>query len=147
MLDLRLLDIFQSFFECKTCISLKRDCEEASGKAHLSTNSASTLDRDPVTVCPCCYVEGRACHCKLMNPMQIYSTARLFRGQNRIVKLLDRDASKKDRSTEFTELSEKTTDTVQHPPIFASACKLLSARKVLKDNEVSFFYIFIPSSE
>ena len=140
-------DIFQSFFECKTCISSKRDEEEASGKAPLSTNSASTMDRDPVIVCPCCYVEGRACRCKLMNPVQIYPMERLFGDQNRIIMLLDREASKKDRSTEFTELSEKTTDAVQHPPIFASACKLLSARKVLEDNEVRLSYICQLSSE
>ena len=73
--------------------------------------------------------------------------ARLFTDQNRVVKLLDRDASKRDNTMQFTALSEKTTDTVQHPPIFASACKLMSARKVLEDKEVSFFYIHIPSFE
>ena len=42
---------------------------------------------------------------------------RSFGDQNRIVKLLDRDASKRHNSTQFTALSDKTTDSVQHPPI------------------------------
>ena len=47
----------------------------------------------------------------------------LFGDQNRIVNLLDRDASK-DGSALFIGLSEKTTDAVQHPLILVSGVSL-----------------------
>ncbi|KAJ6597028.1 hypothetical protein DFH09DRAFT_109489 [Mycena vulgaris] len=46
-------DVFQSFFECRSCVG--------GGKAHPGAG---------FMLCPGCYVEGRTCHCEVMSPMQ-----------------------------------------------------------------------------
>ncbi|KAF9469170.1 hypothetical protein BDZ94DRAFT_1279126 [Collybia nuda] len=52
-------DIFQSFFECRTCVNT----QELQGRRR-------TLPGDGYVVCPSCYSEGRSCKCRIMDPTQ-----------------------------------------------------------------------------
>jgi len=47
-------DIFQSYFACKECV-------EGDSKEHWE---------DGLAICPGCYIEGRSCKCKNMEPIQ-----------------------------------------------------------------------------
>lgn len=47
-------DIFESFFECKNVMCFSRE----------------NGDRESVTLCAGCYVEGRSCTCEIMTPTQ-----------------------------------------------------------------------------
>lgn len=46
-------DIFQSFFECRTC-----------------SESSESRVGDGYAICAGCYIEGRSCHCARMEPVQ-----------------------------------------------------------------------------
>jgi len=107
-------DIFQSFFECQTCVS------KASGTSHkkrarsLSTASepeswltasspgggrmqtagspskvTNQTDEEDTAyhICAACYVEGRSCACRVMVPLRKRSYHLLLRKRNEAVRL------------------------------------------------------------
>ncbi|KAI0748095.1 hypothetical protein C8Q80DRAFT_1270539 [Daedaleopsis nitida] len=67
-------DIFQSFFECRTCRASDQDDE-----AELQIG-------DGLLVCPGCYVEGRTCDCEEMEPIQCRPFRVLLQDRNRAAK-------------------------------------------------------------
>ena len=66
-------DIFQCYFECEPCGS-----------------AVANNEFDPITICPGCYVEGRACRCGKMKPMQRASTQSLMNKHNHAVDIYQR---------------------------------------------------------
>lgn len=121
-------DIFQSFFECRKCVSTKRNSNEGMGWSKAAPVLAPTSEMDYVIICPCCYVEGRSCLCQVMTPVQSITTERLIEARNRAADLLNQDMLITQNSTQFVSLSHQTLSTIEHPQIFASACKLLDSR-------------------
>lgn len=63
-------DIFQSFFECRSCVDGGRS-EPGAG----------------FVLCPGCYVEGRTCRCEAMTPMQRRSFDELLKTRARASEL------------------------------------------------------------
>lgn len=63
-------DIFQGFFECRTCVEV---------------NSAE----GGYTVCPGCYVEGRSCKHQIMQPMQRRSFKTLLNTRMEAIQVVD----------------------------------------------------------
>ncbi|KAJ7449946.1 hypothetical protein FB451DRAFT_744980 [Mycena latifolia] len=74
-------DIFQSFFECRSCVDGRRPVEPGAG----------------FIVCSGCYVEGRTCRCEVLAPMQCRPFEQLLNTRARGVKLLT-DSSKFERT-------------------------------------------------
>lgn len=73
-------DIFQSFFECDSCLP-----------ASSSGVSAGILPiGDGLVLCPSCYVEGRTCHCEEMQPVQCRPFSDLLRSRDRAVRAIQR---------------------------------------------------------
>ncbi|KAJ7125468.1 hypothetical protein C8R43DRAFT_29416 [Mycena crocata] len=66
-------DVFQSFFECRTCVDGPRRAAPGGG----------------LIVCPGCYVEGRTCGCETMVPMQCRSFDELLNARARAVELFN----------------------------------------------------------
>ncbi|KAJ7046936.1 hypothetical protein C8F04DRAFT_214948 [Mycena alexandri] len=64
-------DIFQSFFECRSCVDPPRPAKHGAG----------------LIICPGCYVEGRTCHCEVMAPVQCRPIDKLFDTRKRAVDL------------------------------------------------------------
>ncbi|KAJ6525591.1 hypothetical protein B0H19DRAFT_953886 [Mycena capillaripes] len=64
-------DIFQSFFECRSCVDFPRPADPGAG----------------FIVCPGCYVDGRTCGCEVMFPMQSRFLTKLFDTRARAVDL------------------------------------------------------------
>ncbi|KAE9409568.1 hypothetical protein BT96DRAFT_528765 [Gymnopus androsaceus JB14] len=65
-------DIFQSFFECDEC------------------TFSRAQDRDPCTVCPGCFAEGRSCHCRAMKPKQIQPLTKILEDRAKAIGVLQR---------------------------------------------------------
>ncbi|KAJ7741546.1 hypothetical protein DFH07DRAFT_53923 [Mycena maculata] len=63
-------DVFQSFFECRSCVD--------GGSAEAGAG---------FVVCPGCYVEGRSCQCEAMEPMQYRPFADLLAVRGKAVDL------------------------------------------------------------
>ncbi|OJT06140.1 hypothetical protein TRAPUB_3075 [Trametes pubescens] len=61
-------DIFQSFFECKEC--------------RTADDGSVPQPGDGLLICPACYVEGRSCDCRQMEPMQTRSFDMLLSDRN-----------------------------------------------------------------
>lgn len=73
-------DIFQSYFECMDCRPFHaEDSWSESGEPQLG---------DGVLICPPCYVEGRTCSCRVMDPGQCRPFADLLRDRNEAARLL-----------------------------------------------------------
>lgn len=73
-------DIFQSFFECDSCLP-----------ASSSGVSAGILPvGDGLVLCPLCYVEGRTCQCGEMQPVQCRPFSDLLRIRDRAVRAIQR---------------------------------------------------------
>lgn len=70
-------DIFQSFFECQTCVP--------------SNSSASMQLGDGILICPSCYVEGRTCLCETMVPVQCRPFEQLLQDRNKAATMLNRE--------------------------------------------------------
>ncbi|KAF9246293.1 hypothetical protein BU15DRAFT_40296 [Melanogaster broomeanus] len=70
-------DIFQSFFECESCVS---------------TPSGTSTDiiavGDGLILCPLCYVEGRTCRCEAMKPVQCRPFNELLQIRDRAVRAI-----------------------------------------------------------
>lgn len=64
-------DIFQGFFECRSCV------EGAPGRENLRGDSCD--------ICPGCYIEGRTCRCGSMDPVQCRPFEDLLRDRRRAV--------------------------------------------------------------
>lgn len=71
-------DLFQSFFECQTCLPKETDLTAGHG--------------DGLLICAACYVEGRSCLCGDMYPVQIRPFETLLRERNRAAIVLDKHA-------------------------------------------------------
>ncbi|KAF8831187.1 hypothetical protein HHX47_DHR1000231 [Lentinula edodes] len=65
-------DIFQSFLECQDCFSL------------------GDLVRDPCTICPGCYAEGRSCRCQSMRPKQLQPLDNILQERNKVIEGLQK---------------------------------------------------------
>jgi hypothetical protein len=63
-------DIFQGFFECRTCVEV---------------DSAETS----YTVCPGCYAEGRSCKHEVMQPMQCWPFKFLLNTREEAIQVVD----------------------------------------------------------
>jgi hypothetical protein len=63
-------DVFQGFFECRTCVEV----DSAEGG---------------YTVCPGCYAEGRSCEHQIMQPMQRRSFKSLLDTREEAIKVVD----------------------------------------------------------
>ena len=73
-------DIFQSFFECDSCLP-----------ASCSRGSAEILPfGDGLVLCPLCYVEGRICRCGEMQPVQCRPFSNLVKIRDRAVRAIQR---------------------------------------------------------
>ncbi|KAF8136605.1 hypothetical protein EV363DRAFT_1158357 [Boletus edulis] len=73
-------DIFQSFFECDSCLP-----------ASSSGASAGVLPLgDGLVLCPLCYVEGRTCQCGIMQPVQCRPFSDLLGTRDRAVRAIQR---------------------------------------------------------
>lgn len=73
-------DIFQSFFECDSCLP-----------ASSSRVSAGILPvGDGLVLCPLCYVEGRTCQCERMEPVQCRPFSDLLGIRDRAVRAIQR---------------------------------------------------------
>lgn len=71
-------DIFQSFFECDSCLP-----------ASSSAVSAGVLPvGDGLVLCPLCYVEGRTCQCGEMQPVQCRPFSELLGIRDRAVRAI-----------------------------------------------------------
>ncbi|KAI0831274.1 hypothetical protein BC628DRAFT_746277 [Trametes gibbosa] len=68
-------DIFQSFFECKTC--------------QTCTDGSALSPGDGLLICPACYVEGRLCECGEMEPVQCRSFDTLLSDRNEAARVLN----------------------------------------------------------
>ena len=66
-------DIFQSFFECRSCV------QDLDPPVSLG---------DGIHVCPGCYAEGRTCRCGSMEPVQCCPFNAIVDDRNRAVKAL-----------------------------------------------------------
>ncbi|KAJ7774985.1 hypothetical protein B0H16DRAFT_82082 [Mycena metata] len=64
-------DVFQSFFECCSCVDGRKPANHGAG----------------LIICPGCYVEGRTCHCEKMIPVQSRPLGQLFDARQRAVDL------------------------------------------------------------
>lgn len=64
-------DVFQSFFECCSCVDGRKPANHGAG----------------LIICPGCYVEGRTCHCEKMIPVQSRPLGKLFDARQRAVDL------------------------------------------------------------
>lgn len=71
-------DIFQSFFECENC---------------FETGSNSSSPTPAYSICAGCYVEGRSCQCRVMQPRQCRGFAVLFSLYNDAAERLNQWAS------------------------------------------------------
>ncbi|KAJ7219411.1 hypothetical protein GGX14DRAFT_356277 [Mycena pura] len=67
-------DLFQSFFECTTCV-------KAVGQKRVARGAG-------FNICPGCYAEGRSCHCEVMSPVQCRSPADLLKTRKQGIALL-----------------------------------------------------------
>lgn len=67
-------DIFQSFFECTTCVKVAGQKRVARGAGF--------------NICPGCYVEGRSCQCEVMSPVQCRLPADLLKTRKQGIALL-----------------------------------------------------------
>lgn len=139
-------DIFQSFFECKKCVSTKRNSSEGTGMSVIALMTESTPEMDHVLICPCCYVEGRSCLCGVMTAVQRLSTDRLIEDRNRAASLLNQGMLTERTKTKIMLLSVQTMRADTHPQIFESACKILSTRidiksAISKSGAVSLVYV------
>ncbi|KAJ4497973.1 hypothetical protein C8R41DRAFT_758184 [Lentinula lateritia] len=65
-------DIFQSFLECQDCFS------------------SNDLVRDPCTICPGCYAEGRSCRCQSMQPKQLQPMDDILQERNKVIEGLQK---------------------------------------------------------
>jgi hypothetical protein len=73
-------DIFQSFFECDSCLP-----------ASSSGVSAGILPvGDGLVLCPLCYVEGRTCQCGKMQPVQCRPFSDLLGIRDQAVRAIQR---------------------------------------------------------
>lgn len=73
-------DVLQSYLECKKCSSVRSDPAAPDGRD-------STL---PYQMCAACYIEGRTCLCRNMEPVRRGSYRDLLDTRNRLVKGLFR---------------------------------------------------------
>lgn len=73
-------DVFQSFFECDSC--LPASSSEAS--------AGVLLIGDGLVLCPLCYVEGRTCQCEKMQPVQCRPFSDLLRIRDRAIRAIQR---------------------------------------------------------
>lgn len=110
-------DIFQSFFECQTCVP-----EGAARPTALG---------DGLLICAPCYVEGRSCSCTKMAPVQCCPFELLLEKRNRAAAVLRQfethTTSHKVRNTKLEE-SDLLADE-DHIAIFTAACALLKLRR------------------
>lgn len=72
-------DIFQSFFECDSCLP-----------ASSSGASAILPIGDGLVLCPSCYVEGRTCRCEDMQPVQCRPFKELLELRDRAIRAIER---------------------------------------------------------
>lgn len=86
-------DIFQSFFECKKCISIEGDAAGGDPSDEL----------DGLIICPQCYVEGRTCRCGVMTPTQYRAFWQLLLDRNYAMKVLADSGSGRETDTVLNE--------------------------------------------
>ncbi|KAF8798182.1 hypothetical protein BYT27DRAFT_6922620 [Phlegmacium glaucopus] len=101
-------DIFQSFFECRTCV----EADSAEGG---------------YVVCPGCYAEGRSCKCHIMQRMQRQQFKILLDTRKEAIQVVDMYERRHGRSF---KPSDDYCDINNHnyPRIFSAACVLLDIR-------------------
>lgn len=77
-------DIFQGFFECRTCVEV----DSAEGG---------------YAVCPGCYVEGRSCKHQIMQPMQCRSFETLLNTRKEAIQVVDMYERRYGRTFQFSK--------------------------------------------
>ncbi|KAG6888899.1 hypothetical protein C0992_007223 [Termitomyces sp. T32_za158] len=70
-------DVFQSFFECLSCVNGPQD-----------SNSSKAKHGDGFVICAGCYIEGRSCKCGNMEPVQCRPFQELLDVRNKVAELL-----------------------------------------------------------
>ncbi|KAG6867007.1 hypothetical protein C0991_003923 [Blastosporella zonata] len=109
-------DIFQSFFECLSCVSVSE-----------RVNGLKVCHGDGFIICAGCYIEGRSCSCGDMHPMQCRPIQELVGVRDKVAELLSRHESVKDiPQLKDTIASGRGT--------FEAACLL---QKMRKNNKAS----------
>ncbi|KZT11347.1 uncharacterized protein LAESUDRAFT_642015 [Laetiporus sulphureus 93-53] len=88
-------DIFQSFFECQSCLSQGAEKPDRYG--------------DGLLICAPCYVEGRSCRCGVMTPVQCRPFVELLQDRNNAANALKQLIEGESRSiaTIVAELTER----------------------------------------
>jgi hypothetical protein len=71
-------DIFQSFFECTKCVDYPKAEDSAIAPGY------------GLVICPSCYVDGRACRCRSMIPMQCQDFRTLLSEREKAAEVLRR---------------------------------------------------------
>ncbi|KNZ78408.1 hypothetical protein J132_00771 [Termitomyces sp. J132] len=107
-------DIFQSFFECLSCVN--------------APNGSKIEHGDGFVICAGCYIEGRSCKCGNMDPIQCRPFQELLAVRNKVADLLS--VNKHDL---IPSLKDNTSTLATG--IFRAACKLQEIRKTRKGEE------------
>ncbi|KAG9010092.1 hypothetical protein FRB93_004754 [Tulasnella sp. JGI-2019a] len=102
-------DIFQSFFECSDCTGFEASPVEA------------------YRLCAACYVEGRSCLCRLMKPMQRWSSNALIDERNRAVRVVNAWAVTLDLPT-ISVIDESFLQRAESCRVFCAAFHLWRCR-------------------
>lgn len=138
-------DIFQSYFECKRCGGAEPVSPSHRGDAVPATTSAA----EGLIICPGCYVEGRSCACKSMDPAQRRPFEELFEERNQVSRMLAPLVTKwyqrrPDMCVKYVEpvraslcpsalmstsLSGRLLNGTDHLPVFEGACLLWEAQR------------------
>ncbi|KAJ7632753.1 hypothetical protein FB45DRAFT_1026885 [Roridomyces roridus] len=113
-------DIFQSFFECRSCVEGER-AAPGSGLA----------------ICPGCYVEGRTCRCEVMVPMQRRSIDELLQRRGHAVDLFKACSGLQPKKTQFSipPSNDELLKGGEKIGIFRAAIHLRRIRKNTKAKE------------
>jgi hypothetical protein len=103
-------DIFQSYFVCR---------RESCGSPQFYNGK--------VDVCVGCYVEGRSCNCKVMEPIQQRNFEKLLDIRDKAVEALEKRGE-----TWRENAGERWIKRIEHPRLFKAALKLNADREALK---------------
>jgi hypothetical protein len=130
-------DIFLSFFQCDSC-------------------SSGDGSEDPICLCPACFVEGRTCKCRSMEPVKCGNFRELLRNRNNaMLKLRDAreaelcDEDPEELSEEWVTMISRWLVTIQRNPFhrhfidsvkttFQAAMLLLDKRRDILSSQVCF---------
>lgn len=116
-------DIFQSFFECRNCVSAKSD--------------GPVIPGDGLIICPACYVEGRICKCECMVPLQRFKLHDLVSKRNEAAIALlgtnHRRSTISPANLRIENLPHKDSDGIQRLRVFEAASVLHQLRQQARD--------------